>query len=135
VKQLGISSFRYGFATIKSKKTKFYVLENGEINTNLPAKVYPVKPVKDTLTYDRVRKYVGLTSKNIPVRYDEITQFQHNKSYVGKRFSKFTLQDYYSNVLLDSDTWLSAKILDENIVEISTVNGIKYYNLMLRKWL
>lgn len=134
VKQKSVSGFRYGFATIKSKKENFYVLEDGTITTDQPKKVYPIKAVADTLTYDKKDSYVGLNKVNIPIRYDKVIQLEKNKSYIGMRFSKFTLHDYVGTTKITSDTWLSSEILDKDVLRVNTVEGIKYYNLLTEQW-
>lgn len=134
VKYKNISGFRYGYATVKSKKENFYILENGNVVRNQPQKVYTEKVIQDTLYYDQKLGFVGLKSVNIPVQYHKIVQFEKNKCYVAIKFSKFVLHDYVGKTLLSSDTWLSAKILDNNVMKVQTVNGLKYYNFLQGKW-
>ncbi len=136
LKYSSISKFNSsGYATFKKKKNAEYLLTDNSIVTVKPAKIryIPKDNTLDSLIVNQDSVYVGINSINIPIRYNNIVQF-NNGCYLATRYNQFMLHSFQGTEILYSDTWTDANIIDKSIMKVNTVKGLRYYNLTLNKW-
>lgn len=134
IKQTAISNFRYGFITAKSKKGKVYINKEATILLEEPEKIKPLPIVEVEFTTDTLDGFIGLEKHNIPILYNEISPLK-NGCFLLVKYHNYLLTDFEGDIVLQSNQWKSASILDKNIAVVDTKLGLRYYNLKTRKWI
>ncbi len=134
LKYYAISYFRSnGYAMAKGKKNTFYVLTDGTITQDKPAD--PPKPECDIqpLILNYLGEYCGIEKLKIPAQFHKITPFR-NGCYLAERNHRYLITNLNGKVLLESDSWLAANIVDNYIMKVQLENSVKYYNLRTKTW-
>lgn len=123
-----------GFAIATSKKGVFYVLSDYSITGEKPKrKSIKPKPSQIILLPKDNEQYVGVLEASIPARYHEIVRLK-NGCYIGRRFHQYIVHTIKGQEVIHSDLWVSAQLIDNEILEVMTTESVNYFNLNTLQW-